>query len=115
MEAHISGARHSEVQVWFADRCAEFIGTYFLHRWRLFLSLAGSAGVMYVVYRYTPGTLHTFLALGDFLLLTLPAYLESVQVYVRPASSGRKKGDDMHTSMSFEGIMKKRKRKTVKR
>jgi hypothetical protein len=45
---------------------------------------------MYVVYRYTPGTLHTLLALGDFLLLTLPAYLESVQVYVRPASSGRK-------------------------
>ncbi len=63
-----------------ADGCAEMVGTYFLERWRLLLSLLAGAGLSYGLYSYTPDTLTgLLLGLGDFLLHTLPRFFESVQ------------------------------------
>jgi len=72
-----------------ADQCAERVGNYFLARWRVILSLVASVGAVYALCRYTPSLFPTLLlALGDFLLLTLPAYFERVQVRSRAYHHG---------------------------
>jgi hypothetical protein len=57
------------------------VGTYFLLRWRLFLSLVAGVGAVYALCRYTPSAFPTLLlGLGELFLCTLPAYFEQVQV-----------------------------------
>ena len=63
------------------DRCAECVGNYFLARWRPLLGLLVSLGLVWGLVSYTPGTIPALvIRILDFLLHTLPAYFESVQV-----------------------------------